>query len=79
MDFFAVNIKWVDPYGQGIISTFIYKGLSTGEAEKKASVGFKKFLEKRYGYYDAEDMPIISTSTEIVKTGLFSERSWQVR
>jgi len=76
---YSINIKWIDPNGWGIISTFIYRGLTFGEAEKKASIAFKRMLIKRYGYYDPEDMEIMNISGEKVKSGLFTERNWNVR
>lgn len=76
MDSYSVEFKYIDPNGYGIISTWVYKGRNLDIAKNKAEKGFHKYLEKMYGF-NLGDVEIIRTETKLIKTGLFSERSWK--
>lgn len=73
---FAITIRWIDPNGNGVISTFLYKGKTEEEAYHKGFQGFKKYVKKLFGYYEPEQMEMRDVSVEETKSGHFSDRKW---
>lgn len=75
MDSYSITIKWVDPSGHGIITTFIYKAANENSASDKANKGFKNHTRKLYG--GDSDFEIRSVDIEKIHSGFFSERAWK--
>jgi hypothetical protein len=75
---FCTDIQFIDPNGNGIISTWIYQGANEIMAEKKAMKGFNSQIEKCWGI-NSGDIEITRITTCELKSGHFRDRKWNVR
>lgn len=80
MKLYSIDIKWISAQGNGIITTYLYKGATLNAAKNKGLLAFKQYVTRRYGAgaeMRIEDCEILNIDTNLVESGLFTERTFK--
>jgi len=70
-----IEIKWIDPNGNGVISEYTFKANTIKGARKTAEKAF--WREKKVTWGGTKDIEIRGTETVPMESGLQNERTWR--